>query len=377
MSRFFALFAVAISSSIGVALSGNLWTLFIFYELLTVCTYPLVTFDRKAVHLKSGKTYINVLMGTSMALLMPAVIIIWQFNGADSLIFGKDMKVVIPNILMQLTLFLMILYGCSKSALFPFSSWLPKAMTAPTPVSALLHAVAVVKAGVFSIMKITYYAFDMHKEELQITLMAITIITIIFASMEAVHKKQIKSILAYSTIGQLSYILMIFACFGEKGLAVALLYMILHSMAKITLFFTAGAIYIKTGYKYVGEMKGLANRMPTTCVIFSIAAFGIIGIPPTATIWAKYMMFSVAQSKIILMALTIGFSTLMSVLYFFPIIHNFFFGISKIKYDKNEPPALMLFSYGCTCAILVIMYFYPALTAKFIDFVINNQDIYK
>ena len=327
-TRFFLCFALSIAAAIGIAFAGNLLTLFVFYEMLTLATYPLVTHKGNEDARRGGRIYLGILMGTSIGLLLFAVLWTYQLSGtldfkAGGILEGK----VTPTIaLILLTIFA---FGTGKAALMPFHRWLPAAMVAPTPVSALLHAVAVVKAGVFTILKIVVYIFgiDLIKDTGGGTIILwVATFTLVVASLVALTKDNLKARLAYSTIGQLSYVVVGAMLANAAGIVGAAMQIATHAMGKITLFFCAGAIYVASHKTEISDMRGLGYKMPFTFGAFFIGAFSIIGLPPLAGSWAKWhlMTGSIDASQWVLVAALVV-SSLLNIAYLIPVAARAFY----------------------------------------------------
>ncbi len=327
-TRFFGFFALSIAATMGIALAGNFLTLFLFYEMLTLATWPLVTHHGDEDAHRAGRLYLGLLMGTSICLLLPALIAVGQLTGsteftAGGLLAGK----VSPAVTLALLAACML--GIGKAALIPVHRWLPAAMVAPTPVSALLHAVAVVKAGVFSIVKLIVYVFGtQHLLAAGVTgwLTALAAFTIVAASLVALRADNLKRRLAYSTISQLSYVTLAASLLGALSLAGAALHIVAHAVGKITLFFAAGAIYTAAHKTRVSELRGIGRQMPWTMGAFAIASLSMIGLPPTVGFVSKWYMLSGAMTNgsIIAVAAIIA-STLLNAAYLLPIVYHAFF----------------------------------------------------
>ena len=280
-TRFFGFFALAIFGALGVALSANLLTLFLFYELITLCTFPLVTHDGTERAKKAGRLYLGLLMSTSVGLMLPAII--WTWNAAGTLDFQ-------PGGILQghvsgggaAVLLALFAFGTAKAALMPVHRWLPAAMVAPTPVSALLHAVAVVKAGVFTITKVAVYIFglDLLSAGGARPVQWIAAVTLLAASVIAIYQDNLKRRLAYSTISQLAYIVLGATLAAPMAAVGAGVHIVMHAFGKITLFFCAGAIYVHAHKTNLRQMHGLGRRMPVTFVAFFLGSLSVIGIPP-------------------------------------------------------------------------------------------------
>ncbi len=328
-TRFYLCFTIAIAAAMGVAASGNMLTLFIFYEALTLSTYPLVTHNGDEKARRGGRIYLTILMGTSIGLFLPAVIATQVLAGSTDFspggLLAGNVNPVIGSILL-----LLYAFGIGKAALMPVHNWLPNAMVAPTPVSAFLHAVAVVKAGVFTMLKMSVYIFGL---DFMRTLPAahwlawIAAISIVLASLIALAKDNLKERLAYSTISQLSYITLGAMIATPMAALGAALHIIMHAWGKITLFMCAGAIYTARHITEVSGLKGLGKSMPWVFGAFFIGAFSIIGLPPLAGAWPKLLLMMGATdpaNRVFIGALVI--SSLLNVAYLLPVPIMAFFG---------------------------------------------------
>ena len=326
-TRFYVCFALALAATMGIALSANLLTLFLFYEMLTLVTWPLVTHHGDAEARRGGRLYLGFLVGTSIALLLPAIIATWALAGTleftpGGILRGKASGPVIGGLLA------LYVFGIGKAALMPLHRWLPAAMVAPTPVSALLHAVAVVKAGVFTVVKVVIYVFGAETlagVRAADWLPAVAGFTIVAASIVALRSDNLKRRLAYSTVSQLSYVVLAAALLTPLSVAGAVFHIAAHAVGKITLFFAAGAIYTAAHKTEVSQLDGIGRRMPWTMGAFTIGALSLIGIPPLAGFLSKWMMFQGAAQAGNGMALAVlALSTLLNAAYFLPIVYAAF-----------------------------------------------------
>jgi multicomponent Na+:H+ antiporter subunit D len=326
-TRFFACFALAIFAALGIAFSQNLFTLFLFYEILTISTYPLVTHYGNDEARAGGRTYLGILFGTSIAFLLFAILWTWQISGTldfrpGGILAGKADG---PLVMLLLALYA---FGTGKAALMPFHRWLPAAMVAPTPVSALLHAVAIVKAGVFTILKVMVYIFGidfLSETGASIWLMYVAAFTVLTASIIALKKDNLKARLAYSTISQLAYIVLGGALATTAGVIGGGLHIAMHAMGKITLFFCAGAIFVASHKKNVSEMDGLGRTMPFTMGAFMIGSMSIIGLPPMGGTWSKwYLALGAAEGHQAFFVAVLMISSLLSIGYLMPIVGRAF-----------------------------------------------------
>lgn len=364
-TRFFVCFALALSATMGIAFSGNLFTLFLFYEVLTLITYPLVTHHGTEKARQGGRVYLGLLMGTSVVFLLPALVFIWYLTGTTDFTAGGILADKLsPAGLMGLLALCM--FGIGKAALMPFHKWLPAAMVAPTPVSALLHAVAVVKAGVFSVVKVIVYIFGLDTLGVNGTtdwLILLAGFTIVSASVVALGADNLKRRLAYSTISQLSYVVMAAALLAPLSVVGATLHIAAHALGKITLFFAAGAIYTAAHKTEVSQLDGIGRRMPWTMGVFAIGALSMIGLPPAAGFVSKWYMLSGAMASEQWLAVgVIALSTLLNAGYFLPIIYRAFFvtpAHDEHDHPHGEAPLPMVIALTATAAGTVLLFFVP------------------
>lgn len=369
-NRFFGFFAVSIFATIGIAFSGNLLTLFIFYEVLTLSTYPLVTHSGTKEAKLCGRKYLGVLLGTSICFLFPAIIITYLMSGNldfsnSPMLSEVDIKPIYVGLLL-----LLYIFGIAKAAVMPFHKWLPAAMVAPTPVSALLHAVAVVKAGLFTIIKVVVYVFGVENLQELLTLHPYSVnwaawlaaFTILAASVIALRQDNLKLRLAYSTISQLSYVVLAAMLFNPKAIIAGSFHIVAHAFSKITLFFAAGAIYTTSKKKYISELNGIAKRMPITCLCFAIAAISMIGLPPTAGLVSKFYLIQGVYERDASLLLVIIISTILNAMYFLPIIFAMYFAEENIAAkgklkNHKEAPKTILFAISITAIGVIIIFF--------------------
>ena len=289
-TRFYACFAIALFGAMGIAFSANLLTLFIFYEILSLSTYPLVAHKRTKQARRGARVYLGLLLGTSIGLLLPAIIATWWLAGTLDFVPGGILEGRVGHGV-GAVLLVLYMFGIGKAALMPFHRWLPSAMVAPTPVSALLHAVAVVKAGVFTVLKVGIYVFGLdYLRELPTTdlVMYVAAWTMIAASVVALRQDNLKARLAYSTVSQLSYIVLGMMLANEIASIGGGMHIVMHAFGKITLFFCAGAIYVATKKTEISQLDGLGRRMPFTMGAFLLGALCVIGAPPMGGLWSKW-----------------------------------------------------------------------------------------
>jgi multicomponent Na+:H+ antiporter subunit D len=327
-TSYYVCFAVALGSTMAIAFAKNLFTLFLFYEALTLSTYPLVTHKADAEALRAGRVYLIMLLGTSMVLLLPAIVATWVLAGTIDFRPGGILEGTASGWVIGVLLFLYV-FGIGKAAIMPLHSWLPAAMVAPTPVSALLHAVAVVKAGVFTIVKVMVYVFGI--EALQTSghsgwLIYVAGATVIVASLVALRQDNLKRLLAYSTVSQLSYVVLAAAILAPISVVGAAMHIAAHAVSKITLFFAAGSIYTAAHKTEVSELEGIGRRMPWTMGAFAVGALSMIGVPPTAGFLGKWFMLTGAMETGQWLAVgVIILSSLLNAAYFLPIVVSAFF----------------------------------------------------
>jgi multicomponent Na+:H+ antiporter subunit D len=361
-TRFYACFALAIASAIGVAFAGNLLTLYLFYEALTLVTWPLVTHHGDAAARRGGRTYLALLLASSMLFFLPAMAITWWVGGTldftpGGILAGKVSGGAAAGLLA------LYAFGIGKAALMPLHRWLPAAMVAPTPVSALLHAVAVVKAGVFSIVKVVLYVFGLSFEPAAFAWLPwVAGFTILAASVVALRADNLKRRLAYSTVSQLSYVVLAAAILAPLSIAGAVLHIAAHAFGKITLFFAAGAVYTAAHKTEVSQLDGLGRRMPWTFAAFAVGALSMIGLPPAAGFVSKWYMVSGALAAQHWLALAvITASTLLNAGYFLPIVYRAFFGAPAAGGGHGEAPWTMVAALVATAALTVAMFFWADL----------------
>jgi multicomponent Na+:H+ antiporter subunit D len=369
-TRFMFFYAVAIHATMGIALSGNLLTLFVFYEMLTFSTYPLVTHKGDEAALKAGRVYLGILVASSIVFLLFGVIGVWAIAGtldftSGGILAGKIDPFYVPALLA------LFAFGIGKAALMPLHRWLPAAMVAPTPVSALLHAVAVVKAGVFTVLKVGVYIFgiDFLKETGGSEwLVWVASFSILAASIVAMTKTNLKARLAYSTVSQLGYIVMGTALATPLAASGAALHIAAHGAGKITLFFCAGAIYVAHKRTDIRDMNGLGRTMPITYTAFALAALSIMGVPPLAGAWSKFMLMGGALDNGYLVVLgVLMVSSLLNLVYLGEIVVRGFFATPKRKLKGvQEAPIAMLIPLSITAFLSLALFF--AVDLFIIDF---------
>ncbi|QFU75913.1 monovalent cation/H+ antiporter subunit D family protein [Halioglobus maricola] len=360
-TRFYTCFALALAATMGIAFAGNLLTLFLFYEMLTLSTFPLVSHKGDEATVKSARVYLSILLCTSIGLLLPAIIWTYHVAGTGDFTAGGILEGNISGADVGLLLALFV-FGVGKAAVMPVHRWLPAAMVAPTPVSALLHAVAVVKAGVFTVTKVIVYVFGV--DFLFATpsagwLVYAAAFTIIAASLVALRQQNLKRLLAYSTVAQLSYVVMAAAVLKPLAEIGAAIHMVAHAFGKITLFFAAGAIYTAAKKTELHQLRGIGRRMPWTMAAFTIGALSMIGVPPTGGFVSKwYILAGSFQADNLVAIFTIIISTVLNAAYFLPIIFMAWF-VDEPPGGKEhgEAPPLVVLALSLT-ALLTLGFFF-------------------
>jgi len=368
-TRYYFCFAVAIFGALGVAFSANIFTLYLFYEVITLFTYPLVAHHQDDESFSGARKYLVYLMGTSKLFLLPAMIMTYvlagslDFNLTDVVhgIFPADANPVAVTVT-----YVLFIAGLAKAAIMPLHNWLPSAMVAPTPVSALLHAVAVVKAGVFCVCRIILSAFGLETMDLLylgIPTAYLAAFTIVAASCIALTKDDLKARLAYSTVSQLSYVILGVALLTPMAVMGGTVHIAHHAFAKITLFFGAGAIYVATHIKKISLLSGMGRRMPWTFGAFSLAALSMIGAPPVSGFVTKwYLANGALDAGQIAILIALMASTVLNASYFGPIIYKAFFeapapGV-RLE-DYKEAPLTMVVPLFITALISIFLGLYP------------------
>lgn len=364
-TRYFCFFALSLSATIGVAFSANLLTLYLFYEMLSFATYPLVAHHQDREARSSGRKYLLFIVGLSIGFVLPAMAVVYYKTG--TLEFARQgimAHAASPSL--NFLLLLLFVFGFAKAGVMPFHSWLPAAMVAPTPVSALLHAVAVVKVGAFCILRIITGVFGtdlLSSLHLGTVVCYIAAFTIIASSLIALGQDELKRRLAFSTIGQLSYIVLGAALLSPKGLTGGMLHIAMHAFGKITLFFCAGAVFVATGVKHISQMTGIGKRMPITMLAFLVGSLSVIGLPPCGGFISKwYLVLGTLEADRIVMLLVLLSSSILNGAYFFPIVYRAFFcrpEESLFESKIEEAPLWCLVPLVLTAVGSVVLFFYP------------------
>jgi multicomponent Na+:H+ antiporter subunit D len=371
-TRYFSCFALALSATMGVALSANLFTLFLFYEGLTLVTYPLVGHKETAEARAGARKYVIYLLGAAKVFLLAAIILTYNVAGTlefrNGGIFPAAQISKEPSLF--LTIFALFLFGFAKNALMPLHSWLPAAMVAPTPVSALLHAVAVVKTGVFSTLRVFFFVFGLGAmRELGADRLALAAasVTIVVASLLALGQDNLKARLAFSTVSQLSYIILGAALLNSKGVLGGIAHITNHAVSKITLFFCAGSIYVSTHKTEISQMSGLAKRMPWTMAAFALSSLSVIGIPLTSGFVSKwYLALGAVDRQSLTLLGVLLVSSLLGAAYLGQILYKAYFEIeeeSPAHEEVREVPWIVA-PLAISAAASLLLGLYPGLVLR-------------
>ncbi len=367
-TRYFCFFALALSATIGSAFSANLFTLYVFYEMLSLATYPLVTHHQDQEARISGRKYLTYILGSSIGLALPAMLYIYHVTGTLDFNLQGVFAAHVPETVILALIFLFV-FGFAKAGVMPLHAWLPAAMVAPTPVSALLHAVAVVKVGVFSILRVAIFVFGvplLSSLKLEPVLCYIASATIIIGSLIALSQDELKRRLAFSTISQLSYIVLGAFLLAPKGVVGGMIHIAMHAFGKITLFFCAGAIYVATGKKYISQMSGIGKKMPVTMIAFFFGSLSVIGLPPCGGFISKwYLVLGTLQAHNMVLLLVLLVSSMLNAAYFLPIVYRAFFvseeGLASDKGGTAEAPPWCVVPLVVTSVASIVLFFYPDL----------------
>jgi len=371
-TRYFFCFAIALSATMGIAFSANLLTLFVFYEILTMATYPLVAHKETPEAIKGGRKYLTYTLTAGVVILL-SMAIIYRLTGTLDFKPGGFMAGNASADMFRFLFVALVMSFGVKAAIMPLHEWLPTAMVAPTPVSALLHTVAVVKAGVFGVLRVILYVFGptfLHDTGLWILLAYFVSFTIIVSCFFALAQDNIKRRLAFSTINNLSIVILGAALLTTSAIKGGMLHIAFHGFMKITLFFVAGAIYVKTHKENVSELDGLGRQMPLTMGSFAIGAMGVTGIPPLCGFISKwYLCLGSLEAHEIVFLFVFLTSAFLDAAFFFPIVYRAFF--KKPKEDVtphfNEAPMFMVIPLMVTAIASVILGIFPNAFVHFLE----------
>ncbi|MBX4893944.1 monovalent cation/H+ antiporter subunit D family protein [Rhizobium bangladeshense] len=375
-TRFFACFASSLAAAAGGAFAANLFTLVIFYEVLSLVTYPLVYHHEDEKGWGGGRKYLVYLMGASKSALLAALALTYHIAGsldfvAGGLLAGSDASAALLTVV-----YFCYLFGFAKAAVMPMHAWLPAAMVAPTPVSALLHAVAVVKMGVFCVLRVVFHVFGtglLGGLSLGIATAYLASFTILMASIYALTRDDLKARLAYSTVSQLSYIVLGAVLLSPVAMVGGIIHIAAHAFSKITLFFCAGSIYCASGKRNISDMAGIGRRLPWTMGAFFIASLSMIGIPPTAGFVSKWYLAegAVAAGETTFLVVILV-SSVLNAAYFLPVSYAAFFQAERqeSRTTVREIP-LVTIPLVATAILSVLMGIFPGYFLTLADGVIR------
>ncbi len=379
--RFFTYYVMTLAMVVGLSYSGNLLTFYLFYEFITLTTFPLVIHLNTEVALEIGRKYF-IYSFVGAASVMIGMVILYSVTG-DTKFVGGGLTALIayPDSRLIAISYVCMFFGFGvKAAIVPLHSWLPSAMVAPTPVSALLHAVAVVKSGIFALVRITYYLYGVKVvEALGVTryLIPFAIMTIILGSLIAISQYHLKRRLAYSTVAQLGYIVLGILMLNPYAFLGAIMHMINHALIKINLFFGVGVVTYMTEKKFVRQIGGIGLKMPKTFACFSIASISLIGIPPTNGFVSKWLLgIGAIKTGVMFYAIILLLGALLTASYLLPIIISAFFtkptdkGIREA--ESLEPPKLMLVPIMILTAMTVVLGLYPNPVIDFLQTIVTE-----
>ena len=359
--HFFAFYPLAYSAALLMACSANLFTLYIFYEFLTIITLPLVEHEQNKEAYRAGRSYLAYLMGGASLGFAAMVMLHVSVNGSalfarGGLSFGAGRG------FLQAAYILGFMGFGAKAALFPLCGWLPKASVAPTPVTALLHAVAVVNAGVFSVSRLAYYTIDQSAIMGSIAgyiPMLLSAFTLLYAAVMAVRQSHLKKRLAWSTVSNLGYMLFALSLLSQNGFVAGTAHMVFHGLMKLVLFFCAGAIMVKTGKTDIHEMRGLAGQMPFTLVCFALAGLALTGMPPLIGFTSKYLIVSAALESPalpnVLGAVSLILGAVLCAIYIFTFLIPAYFIDVKAQGVKTDMGARMKIASCAVCTLIIVM----------------------
>ncbi len=383
-SGYFASFAMCIAATMGISFAGNLLTFFIFYEVLTIATYPLVIHNRHEEHIQSGRKYLAYTL-ISGQLFLVGIVWLYSIAGTTDFVPGGFLQNVTDTSSLTMIFILLVIGASVKAGLMPFHGWLPAAMVAPTPVSALLHAVAVVKAGAFALVRIIgyVYGFDvlgsLGVADYLAWMAAFTILT---SSIIAMKQDNLKKRLAFSTIGQLSYIILGLALLNQQAFLGAVFHMVAHAFMKITLFFCAGAIFINTGgtygggKKYISQIHGIGRQMPVTMAMFGLASVGISGMPFIVGFISKWnLALGAIAGGDFLFVLVLIASAMLSASYLIPVFILAFYNKNEEYPAYKEVRKDMLIPIVFTGIASIVLGVFPNLGLNFYDLAVTSAEI--
>lgn len=384
-NAFFCYYTLSYAATLAISMAANLFTLYVFYESLTLATLPLVTHKRDVKSIRAGRKYLLYSLGGA-ALAFAGMMVLSRFGAGHDFVPGGTLKSVPAGreTLLRVMFVLAFLGFSVKAAMFPLYAWLPAASVAPTPVTALLHAVAVVNAGAYACMRLIYYCYGtelLSGTWAQTVALALAAFTIVFGSAMAVREQHFKRRLAYSTVSNLSYILLGAALMTPAGLTGALTHMICHGLMKITLFYCAGAVLVKTEQEYVQDLRGFGKVMPFTFAVFTLAALALVGVPPLCGFISKWNLLSAAAES----GLTMGFvgiaalviSAVLTAVYMMSVVVSAYFmplnaDQAALAGQNRDPSWLMKAPLLVISAAIVALGLSGAALTQFLSDIANN-----
>lgn len=339
-TRFQACFAISLAAAVGGAFAANLFTLVIFYEVLSLITYPLVYHHEDDEAWDGSRKYLVYLMGASKSVLLAALALTYHLAGSLDFLPGGLLAGVDASSALLSVVYFCYLFGFAKAAVMPMHAWLPAAMVAPTPVSALLHAVAVVKMGVFCVLRVVFHVFGidlMGSLGVGIATAYLVSFTILMASIHALTRDDLKARLAYSTVSQLSYIVLGAVLLSPSAMVGGIIHISAHAFSKITLFFCAGSIYCASGKRKISEMSGIGRKLPWTMGAFFVGSLSMIGVPPAAGFVSKwYLAVGTVEAGELAFLAVLLVSSVLNAAYFLPVSYVAFFGVEESVGEAPE-----------------------------------------
>ena len=365
-NTFMAWYTMTYAVTLAVAFSANLFTLYVFYECLTLITLPLVIHKKDTMSIRAGRKYLTYSITGAALAFIAMVVIVFQAGTADFVLGGvltAEMTAGREALLLGVFLLAFVGFG-TKAAVFPMHAWLPAASVAPTPVTALLHAVAVVNTGAFAVLRVIYYSFGadfLAGTWAQTVALLLACVTIVFGSSMAVKEQHLKRRLAWSTISNLSYMLMGAALMSPAGMVGSMTHMVMHGVTKITLFYCAGAILVRTGKEYIKDVRGYGKLMPVTCAAFVVAGMSLVGTPPLSGFVSKFNLLTAAGEAGALGVIAIAaliISAILTAIYLFTVIGPMYFrplnaDMAHLADFNRDPNWMMLVPFALLMAMVI------------------------
>lgn len=368
-TSFFSFYTMTYAVTLAVAFSGNLFTLFIFYECLTLITLPLVIHKQNTASSNAGRRYLIYSISGAALAFLGLVCVIWFGQSTDFVLGGVlDPERIAGHEALLRGVFLLAFVGFgAKAAVCPLHAWLPAVSVAPTPVTALLHAVAVVNTGAFAVLRLVYYAFGtelLYGTPAQAIAMALSCATILYGSTMAVREQHFKRRLVYSTVSNLSYMLMGAALMTPAGMVGSLCHMVFHSVIKITLFYCSGAILVQTGATHVHQLRGYGRVMPLTCGAFILGSVALVGVPPLCGFVSKWNLLTAAADTGLIIGMvaivTLIISAMLTAVYLFSVGMPMFFrpleaDQAALNGQNRDPGWMMIVPLMVLCIAMVAL----------------------